>query len=119
LFLYIQVATQSNSIYHGIMSDGESYRETIMWSIHEGIRFLDTNRRNCYCNSGEERITGHASNEPLGRSHADEIPVQMSVTPAMGASHSSFYDFMDAMMNPADSKLLCGKNSGKNCIVSD
>lgn len=45
----------------------------ILDNLHDGLYFVDTNRRITYWNNGAERITGFLAAEVVGRSCADNI----------------------------------------------
>ena len=55
------------------MMDKPTLYRDVLDNIYDGVYFLDVDRRILFWNKGAERITGHRSEDVLGRPCADDI----------------------------------------------
>jgi diguanylate cyclase (GGDEF)-like protein/PAS domain S-box-containing protein len=59
------------------MSTEDGFFRGILDSLHDGVYFVDMNKRITYWNKGAERITGYESSEAVGISCADNLLVHI------------------------------------------
>lgn len=59
------------------MNQDDSFYKTLLDDLHDGVYFVDRNRKITYWNKGAERITGYKATEVIGRSCADNILVHV------------------------------------------
>jgi diguanylate cyclase (GGDEF)-like protein/PAS domain S-box-containing protein len=59
------------------MSTEDSFFRGILDSLHDGVYFVDVNKRITYWNKGAERITGYESSEAVGISCSDNLLVHI------------------------------------------
>jgi diguanylate cyclase (GGDEF)-like protein/PAS domain S-box-containing protein len=59
------------------MSTEDGFFRGILDSLHDGVYFVDVNKRITYWNKGAERITGYESSEAVGISCADNLLVHI------------------------------------------
>ena len=59
------------------MTPSEDLYRTIVENMHDGLYFVDRERRITYWNRGAERITGYSAAEVVGTSCADNILVHV------------------------------------------
>ncbi len=52
---------------------GQSFHETLLDSLYDGVYFVDRNRKILYWNKGAENLTGYSSEEVIGSSCKDNI----------------------------------------------
>ena len=59
------------------MSKEDGFFRGILDNLHDGVYFVDMNRRITYWNKGAEKITGYESSEAVGRSCSDNLLVHI------------------------------------------
>jgi diguanylate cyclase (GGDEF)-like protein/PAS domain S-box-containing protein len=62
----------------GDVNDGDQFKR-ILDDLHDGVYFLDLDRRITYWNGGAERITGYTADEVVGSRCADDILLHVDV----------------------------------------
>jgi diguanylate cyclase (GGDEF)-like protein/PAS domain S-box-containing protein len=60
------------------VNDGDQFRR-ILDDLHDGVYFLDQDRRIVYWNKGAERITGYTADEVLGSRCSDDVLMHVDV----------------------------------------
>ena len=59
------------------MRKKDGFFRGVLDSLHDGVYFVDKNRRITYWNKGAEKITGYESSEAVGRSCSDNLLVHI------------------------------------------
>jgi diguanylate cyclase (GGDEF)-like protein/PAS domain S-box-containing protein len=59
------------------MSKKDGFFRGILDSLHDGVYFVDVNKRITYWNKGAEKITGYESSEAVGKSCSDNLLVHI------------------------------------------
>ena len=55
------------------MKKDKLFYKNLLDSLHDGVYFVDRDRRITYWNSGAERISGYESSEVVGRRCSDDL----------------------------------------------
>jgi diguanylate cyclase (GGDEF)-like protein/PAS domain S-box-containing protein len=76
LEVHVSDFSLSKLLFQGAISSGESvpsFHERLLDSLHDGVYFVDRERKIQYWNQGAEHLTGYTASEMVGRTCSDNL----------------------------------------------